>query len=438
MRKIMRKWRGTFYVLFLAVLMMLLSSCAPKVTLTYRVSGTATKALVEYRGVDGEKTQESVTLPWEKSMEVGEDFRYELYVMNENEGGDIQCEISADGISFGTAEGSMYTGCSGVVRTDGKTTSSFMTTLNDTYPDLSDLPYKEQGRFLIYTSQKFDMGEIVIKDLKTGEEMQMTDGLRGGYCLSKSPVNAKVAFTSLRDSVNGDIYILDINARKGEELTNITNTPDTYEMCPSWSNDGQMVVFTFKSSETSPWEIGKIGYYGGDVSQITNSTAGENSLYPAWSPDGAKIAYVVNNEDGDTVYVMNADGSNPAPLSETFASAFSVSQVAWSVDGQQLAFFQHNDDLVSLFILSADGNVEKRIEMDVARTGSLSWDAEGKQIVFHAWKNISESADIYSINLESGEMTILAENPTLDFLGPFLNTDDTITSFPRRTIELAQ
>ena len=52
--------------------------------------------------------------------------------------------------------------------------------------------------------------------------------------------------------------------------------------------------------------------------------------------------------------------------------------------GQRLAFFQHHDDLVDLFILAADGTVEKRMTLDVARTGSLSWDAEGKQIVFHA------------------------------------------------------
>lgn len=434
----MKQWRGTFYVLLLAILMIFLSGCAPKVAITYRVAGTATKALVEYKDTNGERTQESVTLPWEKIVEVEDGFRYDLLVMNEGESGDVQCEVSANGLSFGTAQGTIYTACTGSVSFDGETASSFMSKYDDTYPAWSQLPYKEQGRFLIYASQKFDMGEIVMKDLKTGEEMQLTDGLKGGYCLSKSPASAKIAFTSQRDSANGDIYTLDINADKGKELTNITNTPDVYEMCPTWSNDGQMVAFTFKSAETSPWQIGKIGYYGGDFSQITNSTAGENSLYPAWSPDGEKIAYVVNNEEGDTVYVMNTDGSNPAPLSETFASAFSVSQVAWSVDGQRLAFFQHHDDLVDLFILAADGTVEKRMTLDVARTGSLSWDAEGKQIVFHAWKKISESADIYSVNLETGAMTVLAENSTLDLLGPFLNTDKTITSFPRRTIEITQ
>ena len=434
----MKQWRGTFYVLLLAILMIFLSGCASKTTLTYRVAGTATKALVEYNDANGESIQESVTLPWEKSMDVGDDFKYELYVMNESEGGNVQCEISADGTSFGTAEGSLYTGCSGFVRTDGESTSSFMTTLDDTYPVLSDLPYKEQGRFLIYASQKFDMGEIVMKDLKSGKEMQLTDGLKGGYCLSKSPTSAKIAFTSHRDGANGDIYTLDINANKGKELTNITNTPDVFEMCPTWSNDGQMVVFTFKSSETTPWQIGKMGYYGGEVSQITNSTEGENSLYPAWSPDGAKIAYVVGSKKGDTVYVMNADGSNPAPLSETFSDAGSVSQVAWSLDGQRLAFFQHHDGVVDLFILAADGNVEKKLTFDVARTGSLSWDSEGKQIVFHAWRKIDEASDIYAVNLETEEVTVLAENSILDLLSPFLNTDETITSFPRLTIEITQ
>lgn len=434
----MKQWRGTFYVLLLAILTIFLSGCAPRVTLAYRVTGTAAKALVEYKDENGENTQESVTLPWEKSMEVGDDFHYTLYVMNEGEDGNVQCEISANGTSFGTAEGSIYTGCSGFVRIDGDTTSSFMTSLDDTYSNLSDLPYKEQGRFLIYASQKFDMGEIVMKDLKTGEEMQLTDGLNGGFCLSKSPVNDKIALTSQRDSANGDIYVFRPSANEGTELTNITNTPDVFEMCPTWSNDGEMLAFMFKSAETSPWQIGKITFFGSGFEQITNSIAGENFFYPAWSPDGGKITYVVSGQDGDTVYIMNADGSNSVPLSETFPNKSSVSQAAWSLDGQQIAFFHHHDSVVDLIVLNFDGSVDKRLTLDVRQTGSLAWDYEGKQIVFHAWKNISEAADIYSVNLETGEMIVLAENSVLDLLSPFLNTDDTITSFPRRPIEITQ
>jgi Tol biopolymer transport system component len=39
---------------------------------------------------------------------------------------------------------------------------------------------------------------------------------------------------------------------------------------------------------------------------------------PAWSPDGKRLAYVKQDEEGiDTVYVMNADGTAETTLTNT-------------------------------------------------------------------------------------------------------------------------
>lgn len=62
-------------------------------------------------------------------------------------------------------------------------------------------------------------------------------------------------------------------------------------------------------------------------SRIVTSTAVEG--LPAWSPDGAKIAFPSHRDDVGELYVMNADGTCETRLTNTGTVDRSVSAVAW-------------------------------------------------------------------------------------------------------------
>jgi TolB protein len=66
----------------------------------------------------------------------------------------------------------------------------------------------------------------------------------------------------------------------------------------------------------------------------TNLTPGVAAVEPAWSPDGTKIAYVVETFPGDQIWVMNTDGSDPKQLT----SGSEDTNPAWSPDGSEIAF----------------------------------------------------------------------------------------------------
>ncbi len=60
--------------------------------------------------------------------------------------------------------------------------------------------------------------------------------------------------------------------------------------------------------------------------------------FPAWSPDGRRIAFESDRDGNDEIYVMNADGSGVTRLTDNDAIDRSP---AWSPDGRRIAFDLH-------------------------------------------------------------------------------------------------
>jgi Tol biopolymer transport system component len=103
---------------------------------------------------------------------------------------------------------------------------------------------------------------------------------------------------------------------------------------------------------------------------------------PAWSPDGKKLAFSVENPRGMwAVHVANADGSHDVQLTDPIRIGGSP---AWSPDGKLIAFDEFGGEVrQQIFVMDANGyNVRHLTDSPNWSCGHPSWSPDGKQIAF--------------------------------------------------------
>lgn len=170
-----------------------------------------------------------------------------------------------------------------------------------------------------------------------------------------------------------DIYM--VSATQGSALTQVTNTPDAEENYPSFSRDGQLIVYEKRHNnsrfvDTEIW--------------IKNLRTNENMMlghgrHPSFSPDGRSIAYVRYTSDGwsTCLWLMNIDGSNPSQI--TGSNMGVVWHPRFSPDGSQILFQCSKPEKkdFDLYVVERNGNNLKQLTTNTSYDGDAYWATDG-------------------------------------------------------------
>lgn len=219
-------------------------------------------------------------------------------------------------------------------------------------------------------------GPIAVQDLSSGRAIPIPD-VRGSY-LAWSPTGEQLAVS--RD--DADIYVLDL-ARGTLAALDGASDPALVETMPAWSPDGASIAFIRSAMAQDGFlldgdsEIAVVPATGGMAQVLPGVPIGRN-YYPAYSPDGKWMAFthhatgdMAYASDAADVYLLPASGGAVVRLDANSDS--SDSWASWSADGQWLAFNSKRGGQFDIYVtrIGPDGQSGDVIEWPGANTSAF-------------------------------------------------------------------
>ena len=182
------------------------------------------------------------------------------------------------------------------------------------------------------------------------------------------------------------------------------------------STRGNRLVYAREAHDSNIWraEIGPTGASPTASRRLIAST--RNDEYARYSPDGTKIAFVSIRSGTREIWIAEADGLNPLPLT-SFGGPV-IGPPAWSPDGQGIAFHARSEGPGDLFIVPAIGGAPKRLTANPADDLTPSWSHDGQWIYFCSMR--SGRWELWKMPAEGGEATQITRSE-----GSYLPTEST-------------
>jgi Tol biopolymer transport system component len=243
---------------------------------------------------------------------------------------------------------------------------------------------------LAFYSERDGNPEIYVMNADGSEQRRLTFNQFEDSSPDRSPDGRQIAFISDRDDPQAgqcfpdcmyQLYL--INADGSGEHKFLETEFRTLH--PDWHPDGTRLSFDTESN------------LQGDVYVVNADGSGLQRLivdgfWADWSPDGSQIVFASRRDGNVEIYVADADGRNQRRLTENRQLDYFP---AWSPDGRRIAFARVENK--QIYVMNADGSHEQQLTHQL-NAENPSWSPDGTRIAFQS----SQDGDfeIYTIDVD--------------------------------------
>jgi Tol biopolymer transport system component len=246
--------------------------------------------------------------------------------------------------------------------------------------------------------------------------------------------SARAAFPGANGKIAYSFFQIWVVNPDGTGKTRLTDpTAEFNDIMPAWSPDGARLAFVRHCVDTDLCtgdDIYVMDANGGSQTLISNAP-NASSVEPAWSPDGQKIVFATTRDGDYEIYTMNADGTSPANISNSHSSVEIFP--AWSPDGQKIAFATNRDGDYEIYTMNPNGSGVTRLTTKPQTDTDPNWSPDGQKIAFTA--NVDESVwpEIYVVNANGTNQQNLSNNSISADQDPAWSPDGTRIAWDRTT-----
>lgn len=270
---------------------------------------------------------------------------------------------------------------------------------------------------IVFVSDRDDVLNLYRYDLATKQTRQLTHETTWDVRWASSDGASQVVY-----EIDGELALHDLAAGASRRLPIVVPDDGVYRRPSRVSAADQIEDFELAPKGERALFVARGDLFTAPVEKgptrnLTNSS-GAHDKHARWSPDGKSIAYVSDATGEDQVYVVDQLGKGE-PRALTSGLTAMLNAPAWSADGARLAFSDHNGKLYVLEVAS-----KKLTEVADDEYGGIfdyAWSPDGKHLAF----SLTDPNRTRSIRIWSAEDGALhrATDETFDEYQPAWDPD---------------
>ena len=258
--------------------------------------------------------------------------------------------------------------------------------------------WSADGRRVVFTSETNGKADLFITNLSGGDRQELTHTPADEGGPAFSPNGEWLAFHSDREG-NFEIYVMRAD---GTEARRLTADPGT-DQAPTWSRDGTQIIFTSDRAGEG-FDVYRMSADGAGLERLTT---GGGYWFPQYSPDGGQLALHIERD----VYIMSLSSRAFRRLTHEPANGL---YPTWSPDGLRLAFMSWRNGRTEIFVARSDGS-EPRVVVTMPTGDAVDprWSPDGRHLAFvHIPEGgltpaqaAAQQRIVFIVELESGRLT---------------------------------